>query len=76
MHKDGFKLLEGHSPDCFCRDKLDEAFVSHGGFTNRAKNGRKGGSWSWHVFRCNDPKCPAEMGVRWDVMARTLDEGL
>ena len=40
------------------------------------KNGTRGGSTPWHVFRCNDPRCGATAGVRWDVLMEFVREGL
>lgn len=67
---EGFKLLTPHSDDCFCKDNPETAFVLPNGMTDRNKIGHRRGSWTWFRFRCNDGNCPAEMGVRWDVLAR------
>lgn len=67
---EGFKLLEGHTADCFAKAESERTFVLPDGFENRNAIGHRGGSWTWFRFHCNDPNCPAIMGVRWDVLAR------
>lgn len=69
MRREGFRLFVPHKHDCFVRDEpfpfvvYDEVTFSHN------KNGVARGHTCWHTFKCNDPFCPARMGVRWDVLA-------
>jgi hypothetical protein len=77
---DGIKLFVQHRKGCAFGDGTGShrhAFAVYDrADLNRAQNGRKGGSTFWHVFRCNDPRCPAEAGVRWDVLAELVASGL
>lgn len=75
---EGFKLLGEHRDDCFAKHDEDGlVFIVHGGTDyNRRKDGRRGGSTGWHRFRCNDPGCRAVALVRWDVLARFVNDGI
>lgn len=72
--QDGIKLFVGHVTDCFCAD--DEApFVVYRGFDyqrDKAGRPRRNGMCWWHLFKCNDPKCSAVAGVRWDTLANFI----
>ncbi len=74
MSAEGFKLIEEHSEDCFCKDDPESAFVLPvQGLLTLDKIGRHradGAGWTWFAFRCNAPDCPAQMAVRWDVLSR------
>jgi hypothetical protein len=73
---DGFKLDVPHSEDCLAVT-APRPFVLHDGVEwRRDKRGRRGGSRMWHRFRCNDPKCPSIVLVRWDVLADVVDASL
>lgn len=66
---EGFRQIGDHRKGCFANGD-SRAFVSHVAvFFGRNKRGYGTGSTMWHRFACNDPKCQAEMLVRWDVMA-------
>lgn len=69
----GFKLEPDHHPDCWYGDGEDDCtFIVPNGTVHRDRIGRrqKHASSTWYAFRCNDPKCPAQMLVRWDVLSR------
>jgi hypothetical protein len=68
---EGVKLFTPHRDGCHAApDPEHLVFIVHQGVTfDRKINGHRGGSTMWHAFRCNDPFCPAEAGVRWDVLA-------
>lgn len=73
MPRDGFKLLAPHREDC----RANGDFIVHEDMTFRLrKNGTRGGSTCWHVFTCNDPRCKAKAGVRWDVLMEIIRDGL
>lgn len=73
----GFKLETKHGEGCFVmRDSDEIQFVVVDAKAPVARLdalGRKpgrGAGVEWHRYRCNDPRCPARMLVRWDVLAR------
>lgn len=80
----GFKLQVPHHERCFFSDEggepTDADFVIYDRHVVRGydRTGRRHptASCMWHVFRCNDPKCPAEAWVRWDTLAHFISEGL
>lgn len=71
---EGLKQFVPHSPGCICASRGEkDCFIVHKEMNfSRRRDGRRGGSTLWHVFSCNDPDCPGEMGVRWDALADFL----
>lgn len=65
----GFFVKPGHSENCRLHDLGREEFIVYDGMNhNLTRDGRRGGSTTWHKFRCNDIECEAVAHVRWDVL--------
>lgn len=69
---EGFRLIGEHRDGCFAeRDKDGLTFIVHAGIRcDLNRNGVGRGSTIWHVFRCNNLRCDAQMLVRWDTLSR------
>lgn len=74
--RDGIVIFEPHYDGCWLADDPAPFVLHDGADYNRDKRGRKNsGSRMWHRFRCNDPDCPAIVGVRYDVLSAWIGRG-
>lgn len=65
----GFFVKPAHSEKCYLANGGRQEFIVYEGMTHSLKrNGRRGGSTSWHRFRCNCIECEAIAYIRWDVL--------
>lgn len=65
----GFFVKPKHSDKCYLAEQGREEFIVYDGSIHTLKrNGQRGGSTMWHMFRCNCLACEAVAYVRWDVL--------
>lgn len=65
----GFFVKPTHSEKCRLHASGRDEFIVYEGMSHSLRrDGRRGGSTTWHKFRCNDIECGAIAHVRWDVL--------
>jgi hypothetical protein len=71
------KRLVAHNSECmFTDDEQPDQFYVQGATIYRDAIGRKGTTWTWHTYICNDPDCPGTVAVRSDVLADVISAAL
>ncbi len=80
--KPSVKLLKKHRKDCLAVQHVKEAFWDTAwAFPERIvfKSSRcdnRGRSTMWHIMKCNNPDCPAEVAVTNDAICALVDTEL